>query len=380
MTMNTRRILLVAAILIGGIPVAAQAKISDIVVSKNGRRIRGVEVTEMTASTIKYRRDDQQSELPASLLSHVVWHEPPESFTTAMGEFRSGKFAEAANLFAEAAQRAERTPLKQEAQFMAAESLLRGSARDQAKAVAAVDALRGYMKDAPDGYRTPNALLLLGSALLLAGQAAEAEQVLAQLANDSLAKNWGTAWDARAKLQQAKALIAQGKAADARSRFRAAISAAEVAAAEKPDPELLALKAEAAVGEGETFIAEKKLDEALTFFRDLANRSSGAGDREIRAAARAGEAEALYLKAVAQKSPDGLRAAQVALAEANLLDLSSGTTTAKALYYSGKVLLELPADRQTTGTRPKAMAYFESAVRNYGDTPWAQKARDELGR
>jgi len=149
---------------------ASQSKIKDVILQKSGQRIRGVEVVEMTSSTIKYRDGDEEKEILASALARVQWYEPPESFMLATAAVARGKFAEAANLYSEAIRGTERRALKQEAEFLAAEALVKSSGVDQVKATAAVKALNDYLTSTPDGYRLPDTLLLLGKAMVFAGK------------------------------------------------------------------------------------------------------------------------------------------------------------------------------------------------------------------
>jgi len=357
---------LVAGLVCDGALVAQK----DILVTRDGRRIRGAEVTAMTSRTIHYQRSGTDLELPASLLAEVQWADPPEEFGLARGAARNGDFAAAANLYSAAADKASRDILKSEATFLAAESLARDGAGDPARAQAAAEKLNAWLTAHPDHFRVPDALLALGRAQVAAGAPAEAEATFEKLAQDALSSGWSPLWNARAKFEQAKALVAKGDHGNARAAFRAAISAAQTVGGENAAPEVVVLIAEASVGVGEAMIEEKNFDEALRYFQDLGRREQGA----VQAAAKAGEGEALFLEAADQGDVEGLRAAQVALAEANLLDPTGGVTTAKALYYSGRVLLALGPDNEASNYKQRAADYFDTVLKEYSSTRWAAAA------
>ncbi len=350
----------------------AQSSIKDIIVTTAGRAHRGVEIVEMTSKTIKFKKGSAENELQSKSLARITWHEPPESYGLALAAMRQGKFSDAANFYSEAADKTERAPLKQDAQFHSADALLRAAGGDKAAAGTAVSALEAFLSANPESFYTANAMLLLGRARRIAGQGAAAETVLKELSQKVLSSNWKTIWDARAKLELAKAQISQQKTDDARSSYRAAASAAKSGAS---SAELTALKAEAVVGEGETYIAKQQYDQALSYFSKLARNEK---DSAIKAAAMAGEGEALFLKAKKSGKKDSLRRAQLALAAANLEDTQSGSTTAKALYYSGKVILALGKDRESSDFKVRAMAYFKTVVKFYPNSSWAIAAATEL--
>lgn len=354
---------------------ASQSKIKDVILQKSGQRIRGVEVVEMTSSTIKYRDGDEEKEILASALARVQWYEPPESFMLATAAVARGKFAEAANLYSEAIRGTERRALKQEAEFLAAEALVKSSGGDQAKATAAVKALNDYLTSTPDGYRLPDTLLLLGKAMVFAGQAAEAETALLDLESRTSSEGWDKIWSVRAKFEKAKAQLAQGKLNDARGAFRAAVTAGGALAKVDSSPEINQLIASASVGEGDTLVADQKFELAVEFFRRLLGSSE---NRAITAAAQAGLGEALYLNAVATGSDRDLREAQLALAKANILDGNAMETSAKALFYAGRVLLALGPTREQQDYKSRAIEYFRTVTRYYPQTVWAGKASAEL--
>lgn len=349
----------------------------DVLVLQDGRRIRGATITGMTSSTISYERAGAKFDLPANSLAEVQWGNAPESFLVGRAAINNGRFQEAATAFDEAAQAAANAPLKTEAAFQAAVALARAAGTNQQKASEAADRLNAWIATNPDGYRLPDAMLALGNAQLAAGDAAKAGATFQKLSSEAISRGWAAVWGPRAKFAHARALLAQGNLNEARAAFTSAQSSARAASGgEDPDPEMLALEAQASVGIGETTIKEGRLDEALNYFRDLARTAT---NEAVKAAARAGAGEALYLKAKGSGDVNALREAQIALAEANLLDTTAGEATAKALYYSGLVLLELGPEHEASNFRERALEYFQTVVKHYPKTSWATRAA-EAGR
>ena len=379
MSLHPRRIAfasLVLALPLCGVVRAQDVK--DTITTRDGRRLRAVEVTEALSTVVRYKRKAEQGEVQSSLITEIEWDGVPDSYATAKGHVRSGNFLEAANQFLDAAGKAGRAPLKAECEFLGADALARGAGKDAARATEAAQKLDQWITANADGFRLPDALLALGTAQVAAGAFEQAEGTLKKLGDEAVARGWSQVWTARAKIGLARAQLAKGDFGNARSTFRSAISAAQ--SLQTPgtvNEEAVQIEAEALVGTGDSLVREGKFDDALTYFRDDVGRK--ATNPAIKAAARAGEGEAVFLKAQrAGNVTTDLRAAQIAFAEANLLDTVGGETTAKALYYSGLVVLALGPDRQDATFKQRAMDYFDSVVREYGDTRWAALAAEEL--
>lgn len=368
--------LLAAALPLSGQVSAQDAK--DTISTRDGRKLRGVEVTEALSTVVRYKRKSEQGELQSSMVTEIEWDGVPDSYSTALGALRAGNFAEAANQFLDAAGKVQRAPLKAECEFLAAEALARGAGKDAARAQEAAQRLEQWISANADGLRLPDAMLALGGAQTAAGSSEAAEGTFKKLGDEAIARGWSQIWTARAKIGLARAQLARGDFGNARSTFRSTIAAAQsLQSADHVDPEIVQIEAEALVGTGDSLVREGKFDDALNYFRDDVGRK--ATNPAIKAAARAGEGEAIFLKAQgAGNQTAELRMAQIAFAEANLLDTVGGETTAKALYYSGLVVLALGAEREGANFKQRAMEYFDSVVREYGDTRFATLAAEEL--
>ena len=344
--------------------IGAQEGIAGTLIHKDGRRERGVEILAMSLDKITYRRDGREVETPSYLVASVQWTEPPAEFGLAEAEIARGEFANAAELYREAAGKTNKEPLKLEALFLAADALVQAASTDASKAGAAEAALQQLLQDHPTTFRVPDAKLNLGQVLRFAGKAIESEELLRQVEDEALRGNWAAVWGARAKYQRALAQLDQGKAPEARNSFRAAASAANAASATgSRDPDLTVIKMRALVGEGETFVHEKNYSQALIFFRGLAASAPPSPNTTVAAAAKAGEGEALFLQAAASNDIPGLRRAQLALAEASLLDSDGGDTSAKSCYYMALTILALGSAGESETFKARATAYLHAPLR-----------------
>ncbi len=386
MTMKSPTVLLAAVPLAAVLLVAtatAQAPIRDALIKKSGERIRGVEILQIGLDVVKFRRGTTESEMPALQLLQVEWTEPPEAMELGRAAMARSDTAAAANFFQEAATRsaeAGRKALEQECRFLAARALALGMGSDATKAGAARDALKAFVDVAGKAFRSPEARLLQARATRVAGDAAGSESQLKAIEEAALVEGWGLIWDARAKLEKAIALVEQAKGTEARVAYQAVSSVVDAAigSASGPDAqELQSMKMLALVGQGETYLKENKVAEAKDFFAKLAN---GGGGPTARAAALAGEAHAILLQASASGDIKSMRDAQQKAAEAVLLDSASGDTTAKAMFVQGRLLLALGANGESDNYKQRARDYFDSIVRHYGSSPWANEARLELSK
>lgn len=367
-------------------PAAAQkGRIKDTIVLSDGSRVRGAEVTAMTVSELTYRRGSKEHKILAGKVEEVQWHEPPEAYLLAQAAEAKGDYEDAANLYLEAAKGTKRAPFAAELQFAAARALLAAAEGDPAQAEGAAAALQRYIDEHPQGFRIPQAKLGLVRALRLMGKPEEAVAKVTALEEEAVRGNWGVLWEAKAKLEKAKALVATRKFDDARSAYRRVTDAiAAIRAKGSRDPSLTSLEVAALVGEGETYVAEGKYDQALSYFQRHVTEPHVGEPSALAAAALAGAGEARFLMATADgkvSDPDvrTLREAQMDLAKANVLDTQNGETTAKALYFSGKAVLALGGERERN-FRARALAYFDSVVRFHSTSSWAARARAELAK
>ncbi|MCA8966678.1 MAG: hypothetical protein KDC48_17490 [Planctomycetes bacterium] len=357
---------------------AAAQKATDVVLKKDGARLRGLQITEFSLSGIKATRGDTPVEVPAHQILDVAWGDLPDAFVAARAALERGDALNAVQLFGEAANAAKRDLVKHDAEFFQLKAAVASIGTDQNAARNAADRAKSWVSSNSTHWRIPEALLLAGRAQRLAGATDEAATTLKDLDDRASREGFGAVWSARAKFELAQALLDGGKSSDARSAFQAASLAADTALGQPSgdDAELRTIKLLAKVGEGETYIGDKDYSKAESFFGSLKRSDS----HELAAAGHAGEGEAILLNAMANGRADELRRAQIALATAAVLDAGTGQVAAKANYYLGLCLLALGQEREGDTFKDRAKAYFQLVTNNYPTTRWAGLARAELAK
>lgn len=356
------------------LPAASAQKVNDVVLKKDGSRVRGLEISEFLLSGVRGKRGSDDFELPAHHVMDIEWSDIPEEFLSGKAAMNRGDFQAAAQLFG--AVQSSRPLVKADAEFFKIKSAVASIGTDKAAAATAAEHAKTWLSSNANHWRTPEAMLLQGRAERLAGTAGTATTTLKTLEDLAIDKALGGIWSARAKYELAQTLIADGKSAQARSQFKSAGTSASDAlpkASNTDKSELESIITQSRVGEGETYLLDKDYKKAENFFRQL----SGSKEPALQAAGRAGEGESIFLSAAAAKDMDALRRAQVALATASVLDSSNGEATAKANYYLGRTLLLLGQEKEGDTFKQRAMAYFEIVYTHYSTTRWAGLAKTE---
>ncbi|MEC7583672.1 MAG: hypothetical protein VYE77_05090 [Planctomycetota bacterium] len=350
---------------------------SDTLIKKDGSNLRGIEVLTFKLNEVKIKRGDKESDVPVHQVVAIEWGNVPDAFQAANAAMKRGDFAVAAEQFGDAANAASRVLVKTDARFLQAKAAVAAAASDPNAATSAVGTLQAWVTEFPEHWRLPEALLLLGRAQRMADLTAEAEQTLKDLSDRGGREGWGPIWSARAKYELAQTLMAQDNALEARGAFQSASAAADTAmsGAGADKAELRAIKINSKVGEGETLLQEKNYQNAYDYFRRMASGD----DPALAAAGKAGEGQALFLGA-GPDALDDVRRAQIALAEASILDAAAGEASAKANYFLGKCLLTLGREREGDSFQQRAEAYFRIVMRSYPNSSWAAAARQELAK
>ncbi|MCR9247110.1 MAG: hypothetical protein NXI31_18920 [bacterium] len=348
----------------------------DIIVRKNGAKIRGIEITEFKHSALKAKKGEREIEVPGHLVASVTWGDLPEQFVIGRAAMNRGDYENATQMFGEAANATERALLKTECEFFQIKAAVKNLGSDQGAAATAAEQAQSWVGANSDHYRVPEALLLTGRALRLAVKGDDAATVLKQLDSRAINEGFGAVWSARAKYELALTLAANNKTGEARTQYQSANSAADNAlkTPSGDDAELRTIKILAKIGEGETFLTDKDFQRAESFFHALVRNP----DPGLAAAAWAGEGQAIFMQASESKKTEDLRRAQIALARASVLDSTAGDASARANYFLGRCLMELGPDRAGDDYKKHAKAYFSLVVNSYGATTWADKAREAL--
>ncbi|MHC4920660.1 MAG: tetratricopeptide repeat protein [Planctomycetota bacterium] len=357
-------------------PATAQKKrVKDAILRKDGKQLRNIEVLAMKVDKVTYKQRGKENVISSSQVESVKWDDPPEAFAKAQVANTLKRFDDAAQLYLTAAKDEKvREVIRLEAQFLAGRACLMAAGGNKTKADAAGKVVEDYVNAAPDGFHLPEAKLILGKVKILTGDAAGAEDLMAVVEADAGRGGWPDHWVAQAQFVKAQAQSAQGKHDDARNSYKMVVTTVGAALGQGPlhNKDLLLLQTEAKVMQGETFIQQKYYDDALAYFRALAS-SGGAG---LKAAARTGEGQILYLQGRDKADVRVLRLAQLALAEAAMEADTNPSTSAKALFYMGKVLQAL-GDKEANGLA-RAKSYFQSVRISYPKTHWATLAKQEL--
>lgn len=350
---------------------------TDTIVKQDGASVRGVSVTTLTLASVKFQRGKEEVELPPHQLADIQWGGAPDAFASGLAAMGRNDYETARVQFGEAVNKTERALLKAEARLLQGKAAVLAGAADAAGAANAAGALRAWIGEFPDHWRLPEAMWLLGRGLRLGQAHADAEAALKELDERAGRDGWGAIWNARAKYELALCLLEQNKAMDARSAFQSAGSAADTAMAASggKSEELAAIKVNSKVGEGESLVREKAYDRAAEFFRTLSQND----DLSLAAAGKAGQGEAMFFLAETSNDAMALRNAEVALAEACVLDTGAGDTAAKASYYLGRVVATL-GDRAGADWGARSKSYYQTVVKGYPDSRWAGPAKAELAK
>lgn len=360
---------------LGALLAAAPAALAqgDVVVQTDGSRVRDLQITATGSKEITAETENGPRNFPIRSFREIVWGSMPEAFDLGEAAERAGDFSLAAIKFEEALGAIDREVVRPDVQFLALRSRVRSLQGDANAAGSVADDINSWLGSNPDHYRTPDAMFWRGQALRAAGEAAAAASLFDQLEKDALSNGWQPIWSARAKLEQGLAETAAGNHAQSRATLRAALSAAESVNDPSFAQEIASLQTNATSAIGESMIEEGDPDKALGFFRDGSSNESAA----LSAARKAGEGQALYVQAVTSLDVNDMRQAQIALAEAIVLDPEGGDVTAKAQFFTGKLLLLLGDERERSSSE-RARDYFRTVVDAYQGSRWASQARAEL--
>lgn len=357
------------ALLLLACPAVAQ---NDSIKRKDGKHVKKCKILKLELDKISYSKSGKELNILFSRVTSFRFGKPPEAFTRGQSAENRNDHLNAAKLFAEAAATAKNPAIKGSSNFFAGRAYSIQSENDPAHANTAVAALESYLTDNANGYYMPEAKVRLAKARLAGGDAAGAESMLTSLVNTATSSGWPLRWVAHIQQTLATAQYAQQKYAAARNSYQGVAGAADSAMGQdnRHNPELTAIKTNSLVMMGETYIGEKMLSQALSYFQNLALSPA----KGVKAAAQAGQGQILYLQGGTDQTK--LRQAQLALARASTEPDTSDDTSAKALFYTGLVLTAL-GDKEKGGAG-RAKTYYQSVTKFYSKTSWAAKARKEL--
>ncbi len=346
---------------------------SDKLTTIQGKVLRRLEVIQEGFTEITYKRGKTEHKIPTKDVLKIEWGNLPESWQRAQVAAEKGDWEKAASLYQDTANASSRTALVAAAGFLALEALLKTSAGDASKADMSATAAKSWLAAHTDHRKTPEVMGMLGKLYLLAAKPKEALKAYKDLEAAVDSKNLPTTWLARARYGQAMALTDEGEFEKARQAYSSAAATLRGQDLSK-DPAAAAVFIAAEVGKGETLMAEKKFDVALNNFRGM--EMTAGKNAALKTAAVCGQAAAMVEIGIASKDHKKLRTAQDRLARVSATDLLDGDSSAKALFYLGKVIRALGKDEPDSGR--KAKRYFESVIQGYPDSTWALEAQRAL--
>ncbi len=362
--------LVALSLTVGAVRATAQDA-GDTIRRAGGQVLRNVEVLSETLTEVKFKQRGKTTSIPSREVTEIDFGGTGEVWNRAKFALSRSDFRRAADLFQETADKGSRAVVKSHAGFQAASALYLAATADTSVAATAASALSSWIGSNADHRLLPMARLQLGKALLLAGKSDEALAAFKTLGTEASAKDLGPTWVARAKAGLGQALVAKGDFDAARTAYLSA--AAVLRTTDSKDAANHDLLVTTQTAQGECYIAEKRYQEAASFFRDMANRARN--DPALIAAGRCGEAQANYEAARLKKDMSAVRDAQDVFAQISATDLADGDATAKAVYYLAQTILTLGKTGEGTDYSSRATRILKSVVDSYPNSRWASQAR-----
>ncbi|HET6202809.1 MAG TPA: tetratricopeptide repeat protein [Planctomycetota bacterium] len=332
----------------------------DVIVTSDGRRLAVDEVLADALPEVRYRLQGSERTIPASAVLRIEYRDEPPALRQAR-EKRDPQASHRALAIAREA-KGVRPWLAEAVDFESAGVLEAWGAAEPGRTEEAAAAYRAFAETYPSSRRFPAALLGRARCLETLLRFDDALALFDELGPrlETLGEEAGL----ELSFERAQVLLAAGRAPEAREALRAL----EGRIARLPLGSPPSLLARVRVAEGDGLLAEGSSAEALAHYRRLLAEADG--DFELRAAARAGEGEALL-------GVGKVREAMFALAEARAIDPAGGPATARATYLLAE------CHRRLVGREPdaerRARSYFLEVVNRHSSTPWAGRARAALG-
>ena len=117
------------------LPAASAQKINDVILKRDGSRVRGLEITEFLFSGVRGKRGNDPFEVPAHHVMDIEWSDVPEEFLSGKAAMNRGDFQAAAQLFG--AVTSGRPLVKADAEFFKIKSAVASVGSDRAAAATA---------------------------------------------------------------------------------------------------------------------------------------------------------------------------------------------------------------------------------------------------
>ncbi len=313
----------------------------------------------------------------AGRVQRIEFGDVPEAYREGHLFSDKGDLANAAAKFKVAASDAEtRDCVRASARLLAADTLLRHGAVDPSAYTDADTSATRYLEDFPNGREVPRARMLRARAQFLGGDVAKAAEEFKGIHREAAGSTPTPGYDQlfcyRAGLRAADAYLALKETLAAREIYQSIEAAVPgvIAGRAEEDPErpgLLAVQAEARLGEGFVLLASGSVAQAQTFFEQ-----QDVGE-ESHPALRFGVKLGLGLVHLTQGEP---RQASLHFATVSSLDHTDRDRVARALIGLAESALALPDSDGAANAR----TWLRSVLDHYPDSIWVRRAQELVAK
>ncbi len=357
---------------------AAAQRTNDVVYTKAGAVLRGLEVTVFESTTVRGKQGTAPFSMPAAEVADVEWGDAPPAFAQARLLLQRGEFRSAVQLFGDV--QTLRPQVRADALHFQVEAAVAAIGDDKNAAATAARHAHAFVNTHPTHFRTPRVRLLAGRAERLAGNHAAATRTLRALDERGDDNGLRPQLHVEARFELGLCQRDAGDHSTARATFQATTQLATAALAERTAhheaPALRSLHLLAQSAAAETFLSVSDWTAAEAAFQAL----TAAADPASRAAGHAGLGETICRRGLAEPRLADLRRCQLELALAAMLDPTGGDPSAKANYWLGRCLLALGAEREGVNFRTRAHTYFQIVLDHYPGSRWAEPAATAITR
>jgi len=356
--------LIVAALLVQAAFVTVQA---DVIVRKNGTRIKDVQVTNETIKEVTYVLPGAVKviqRMPTQKIAKVEYENKPMEWEQALQALKGNFFQDAVNRFTRCVRlNADDFPwIRQYSLFKVAEAYRAwAEAGVRAHFQSAMAAYQSLLKGMPDTVHLYSCHLGVAKCYLALGKTPEASSLFGKIIKD----NFDDRYNIRAKIGLARILELGKKYREARSKYREIFNEARSLA--RSDPSLSEIPNLALVREGACIVGLRKFDEALTFFQDILTK---ADSDEVLAGAYNGLGDAYYAKRK-------IESAMWAFLKVAIVFEHITSEAPKALYFASLTMKDLATKKKDPALAKKwsrrSRGLKNDLRQRFPGSPWAKK-------
>ncbi len=340
---------------------------ADTIHLQDGKTIQNVQIVSEDAKAVVYKEGKSDKTLASDAVAAVEYDKRPKQLDEAEALVLGEDPESAVEAFDAYVEAAIAKPVPAQYRWAPPHAAWRAlQVRESVVDVEGVqNAAKRLIQHYPDSRYVPMAFLAKASAELQAGQAARAQETLAELAAVATAQSLPKVWGLECRLAQIQVDPALKPAAKRNEYERVQSEAGD----------LPALKARAKLLVGEAFLAEAAAnqsgaralrEEAKEAFQEvLANDKAS---RSVLAAAYAGLGETLFLQGADANDPKLLQEAVLNLLRVATLYRDEGRTVARALFYAMRSFDLMPDPRRKSEMKRELLSM-------YARSSWAEEAK-----